>query len=249
MSAMTHARRFVFYQVQLGRDELDHLISLATEGIRSPHIQVGTQRYERSFYSTDLDSLLRDVRKLCGPQSPTKWTRLTWKASGPDHTARLKFQKNCLTVEFQSSDATWTTERERDVTYYLRREAKAKEEPLHPAILRWLIPLALVLAFAFSWGELGLWPVVRENSQNHAADMGLSILLAASIFGGYALHRRLRTITRRESRTEVDVKHPRPPQRPLLRMMVPDWASAIVASLIAAVATLAAILALIATGF
>lgn len=248
MSATIPARRFVVYQVQLGRDEMDHLTELATEGIPYPHVQLETERNGRRFRATDLDSLLQSVRKLCGPQCSTKWTRLTWHASGLERAASLRFQDDCLTVEFRTADADWAAERERDVAYYLRHEAGARDQPLSLATLRWIFPPALVMLCVFLWAELGLWSLIRESSRNRPVDMGLSILLVSFLFGGYTFYRRLCTVSRRECRTEVDVQHPRPPQLPFLRLLVPDWASAIVASLVAAVATLAAVLALIATG-
>ncbi|MFC9529031.1 hypothetical protein ACFT38_00530 [Streptomyces sp. NPDC056975] len=248
MSTMNHARRFIVYQVQLGRDELDHLIALAGEDMPSPQVQFETERHERSFQASDLDSLNRRVRKLCGPRCSTRWTDLLWLARSDDRSAVVRFRDNRLTVEFNASDESWVSERERDVSYFLHRETGAREGPLRLAVLRWLFPLALTMICIFLWGELGLWSVMPEATRNRATNMGMSMLFAATALGAYATYRRLRTVSIRQSRTEVDVEHPWPPQQPLLRLMVPDWASAIVASLIASVATLAAVLALVATG-
>ncbi|MFE0330226.1 hypothetical protein ACFW08_26185 [Streptomyces sp. NPDC058960] len=143
--------RKVYYQCRLGRDDLDRLFAVASDGISPGGVQISTIAGNTRYWEATLTELVAAVRTGT-PEVGHDWTNISLKAETPsgERSVTITLDKERAELNVAGADSTWVYGQTARLEAFLTAHGAAMSSPKYEMKVS-LAFLAFFCAFGYFW--------------------------------------------------------------------------------------------------
>ncbi|MFE4610958.1 hypothetical protein ACFRK5_21830 [Streptomyces niveus] len=202
--------RKVFYQCRLGKDDIEHMFSMAREGIAAPEIEVSTVAGHTRYWGESLSAVVANVQ-ASAPEVGENWSNLSLiaKTDAGERAVSISLEKERTVVDIAGTDATWVFGQGARLEKYLTSRGGVASSPSYENRIS-LLFLAFFVGLGIFWftrkdGVETVEECVRKtkeaaDNQPYVNALFAFFLLAAILFCLY------QALKRRASRAQLMVE-------------------------------------------
>jgi hypothetical protein len=173
-------RRSVFHHARIGRNELDRLIAIASDGAPAGTVKLATIFNSVRLERETLDDLIQERATHPSVSRQTPWVYLSCLRESDDKVVTLAFDRGEVEIDVSAEDTIWTHGQwSRLQEVLLAAQGRYRKLSFHEYIWRQLLPLvALTLILSLDYFKMWGVPVQVREKLGHLPPLFGFLILA-----------------------------------------------------------------------